>query len=152
MKVQFRKNIRSYSGKNEDMVYLSYKNGWVCIGRDFVYPKLNENHTLMGKVGSNLANVYRHVSPAYQQDLKIYAERYDEQHVSPKEIAPKAYFLFVKMMHAWRKSDPEHVDLTTMTVADIVAADADVITIYRAIENDFLRRVTLYQDLTSNIQ
>lgn len=152
MKVQFRKNIRSYSGENEDVVYQSYKRGWVCIGRDFVIPKLTENNTNMGLIGKNLAHVFRNISPTYALDLKKYADRNNSDNVNKKEIAPNAYALFVKMMFAWLKSDSEHVNLTAVTVADIVALDADVVTVKRAIDAGFLHTVRTYADLNAGIQ
>jgi hypothetical protein len=65
---------------------------------------------------------------------------------------PSAYNFFMKLMYAWQESDPEHVDLSTVTIADIVAMDADVRTVARAIGAMYLRRVRPYADLTSDIQ
>jgi len=152
MKVLFRKNIRSYSGENEDMVYEAFNRGWVCIGRDYVIPKLTANNTLMGAVCKNLASVFRNASPTYLQNFKDYAERNDSENVTKKEIAPNAYALFIKMMYAWFKSDPEHVDLSTVTVADIIALDADVQTVASAVTAGFLPSISNSADLTSGIQ
>lgn len=152
MKVLFRKNIRSYSGENEDMVYQSFNRGWVCIGRDFVIPKLTEHNASMGAIAKNLGVIFRHVSPTYAQDLDIYTSRNKTDNGKKKVISPYAYTLFTKMMFAWAKSDPEHVDLASITIADIVALDANVRTIKRAIDAGFLPLIRKYDDLTAGIQ
>jgi len=62
------------------------------------------------------------------------------------------FALFVKMMYAWQASDPTHIDLATVTIADIVALDAEVRTIARAVTAGFLPIIPLYADLTADIQ
>ena len=151
MKVYFKKNIRCYSGLNDELVYQAFRNRKVCIGRDFVYPVLNANHHLKGDIVKNLASVYHNASENYVDDLKTYCVR-NGQNVPKDKLIPTSFSMFLKMMYAWYESDTEHVDLTTVTVADIVTLDADVRTIARAVEAGFLPMVTLYDDLTSGIQ
>jgi hypothetical protein len=157
MKINFRGGVKTFSGYWDDYVYTSCLNRKICIGRDYTYPKLTDNNHAMGKILRNLASVYTKVSPAYMQDLKTYRKRYKEQfgysrNPFNRTPVPNSMALFVGMMYAWQESDPEHVDLATVTIADIVAMDADVRTIARAIEADYLRKVTVYTDLTSDIQ
>lgn len=157
MKITFRWGIKTFSGYGDDMVYQSFDNDTFCVGRDYTYPKITENNHTLGKIGINLANVYNHVSQAYMQDLKIYQDRYKRQFGNTRNPfkrgpMPNSMALFTKMMFAWYDSDPEHVDLATVAISDIIAADADVRTIARAIEAGFLKKTTLYLDLTSDIQ
>jgi hypothetical protein len=152
MKVKFKYGIKTYSGTIDEMVYGSYRDGKLCIGREYVYPKLTENNTLTGKSIINLASVYRNVSPAYLQDLKTYTARNGKENTPKNKLKPTVFALFIKMMYAWQESDSEHVDLQTVTVADIVALVAPVKTIAGAIEEELLPSVSIFEDLTSNIQ
>lgn len=151
MKVIFKYGIKTFSGTVNNMVYGSYKKGTLCYGRDYVKPKLTENNIQKGKIMRNLASVYKNASSAYKQDLGIYADRYAVKAPQDK-LPPNGYALFIKMMFAWLESDPEHVDLTTVAIADIVAADAPVRTIAGAITEELLPLVRLFADLTSDIQ
>lgn len=156
MKIKFRWGIKTFSGYGDDMVYESCLNSKVCIGRDYTYPKITENNHQVGAVGKNLGIVFNNVNPAYAQDLKTYRERYRQLGIprNPFKRKPVAgpYSLFIKMMYNWLDSDPEHVNLTAVTIADIVALDADVCTIKRAIDAGFLPMVPVYDDLTAAIQ
>jgi hypothetical protein len=152
MKVKFKYGIKTYSGTVDEMVYGSFRDGNLCIGREYVYPKLTDNNALAGKIISNLASVYHNVSPAYLQDLKTYTERNGKENTPKNKLKPTVFALFIKMMYAWQESDSEHVDLQTVAVADIVALDAPVKTIAGAIEEELLPSVSIFEDLTSNIQ
>jgi len=152
MKVLFKKNIRCYSGLNDELVYQAFRKGRVCIGRDYVYPKLTENNHMKGKIVRNLASVYHDASEFYIDDLKTYAERNGRENTPKNKLIPTAFALFLKMMYAWYESDPEHIDLTTVTVADIVAMEAPVKTIAGAVEAEFLPYIRVSADLTAEIQ
>ena len=152
MKVKFKFGIETYSGTVDSMTYGSYRDDKLCIGREYVYPRITANNTLMGANMSNLASVYHNVSVGYLTDLKTYALRNGSENVPKTQLIPTAFSLFIKMMYAWYESDPETVDLATVTVADIVALDADVKTITRAVEAGFLPAVSVSDDLTASIQ
>lgn len=152
MKVQFRKNIRSYSGENEELVYQAFNRGWVCIGRDFVYPTLTANNHEKGAITTNLASVFRTANVTYRNDLAAYAQDNKAENLTKYDIAPRTFALFLKLMYAWYESDPTHVDLKNVTVADIVALDADVRTISRAVEAEFLPHITDASSYTNDIQ
>ncbi len=152
MKVKFKYGIKTYSGLIDEMVYGSYRKDELCLGREFVYPTLTENNHALGSTMQNLASVYRNISPTYLQDLKKYALRNGQDNVPKDKVIPTAFSLFLKMMYAWLESDPEHVNLSAVTLADIVALDAPVRTIKRAVDAGFLHRVEVYADLTAGIQ
>jgi len=147
MKVKFKYGIRTYSGTLDEMTYGSYRNGSVCIGRKYIKPALTEQNVSMGEILKNLGSVYRDTSGEYQDDLKLYAYRNGKENIRSNQLAPTSYAIFVKMMFAWQESDPEHVDLATITVGDIVLADAPVISIATAIEADLLKSVSNYSEL-----
>jgi len=156
VKINFRGGVKTFSGFWDDYVYMSCLGRKICIGRDYTYPKLTENNHFKGKVCQNLRHVYRDASPFYIDDLKTYRQRVKKLGVSRNPFLRKRvsspFALLLKMMFAWYESDPEHIDLTTVTIADIVAMDADVRTIARAVEADFLPSVPVYADLTADIQ
>jgi hypothetical protein len=152
MKVLFKKNIKSYSGENDELVYQAFRDGWVCIGRDYGIPTYTATNQELGTIGKNLSRVFKAINADYVTDLKIYAQRNGKENVSRYDLIPGAYALYVKMMFAWQKSDPLHVDLATVTVGDIITLDADVRTVMRAIDAGYLANVSLYSDLTADIQ
>jgi len=151
MKVKFKFGIKTYSGTVNDMTYGSYRNGNLCIGREYVYPKITANNTEKGAIVRNLAKQYHLLNPDYLADLKTYAERNGQENVPKTKLIPTAFALFLKMMYAWYESDPEHIDLSEVTLEDTVSADADVRTIARAVEAEYLPYVSVYDDLTSGI-
>lgn len=151
MKVTFKHSIQTFSGEIEKMVYGSYRKGKLCLGREYVYPTLNANHHDKGAITKNLAIVFAAVTPAYAQNLKTYTGKNVANEPEDKFL-PTSFAIFMKMMYAWYKSDTEHVNLSTVTIADIVALDADVRTIKRAIDAGFLKKVKDYSTLTAGIQ
>jgi len=152
MKVKFKYGIQTYSGTIDEMVYGSYRDDKLCIGREYVYPILTDNNHAKGAVAKNLATVYHNASPDYVLDLKTYCIRNGQENVPKSKLIPTAFSMFLKMMYAWYDSDPEHVDLSTVTIGDIIALDADVKTLARAVEADFLPYISVSDDLTNPIQ
>ena len=151
MKVKFKHSIQTYSGKIDEMVYGSYRHGNLCIGREYVYPRLTDNNFEKGAILKNLASVYKNASDEYKADLKIYCLR-NSVNIQKDKLVPTAFSIFLKLMYGWYESNPQQVDLTTVTLADIVTMDADVRTIFRAVEAGFLASIPVYDDLTSDIQ
>jgi len=152
MKVKFKFGIETYSGTVDSMTYGSYRDDKLCIGREYVYPRITDNNHAMGNIMKNLASVYAAADPLYIADLKTYAMRNGSENVPKTKLIPTAFSLFIKMMYAWYDSDPEHVDLASVTVADIIALDADVQTVSDAIDAGFLPSVSVYDDLINPIQ
>jgi hypothetical protein len=151
MKVHLKFGIKTYSGTVDEMTFGSYRNDNICIGREFVYPTLTENNHALGNAMKNLAIVYRNAAAGYKADFKTYATRYGAAYVPKNKLLPGGYSLFIKMMYAWYDSDPTHVDLSTVTIADITALDADVRSIARAVEAGYLPYVNPNADLVANI-
>lgn len=105
----------------------------------------------MSTIASNLNLVYLAADPLYRSDLKAYAQLNQRQNV-PKHKhqlhkMPSAKSLFIECMWDWYASDPEHVDLKTVTVADIVAMEAPVRTVKECVEAHYLKRVSNYEAL-----
>jgi hypothetical protein len=151
MKVKFKYGIKTYTGTANEMTYGSYRGGNVCIGRIYVYPKLTDNNHEKGAALRNLAKQYHELNPDYLADLKTYALRNGQENTPKTKLIPTAFSLFLKMMYAWYDSDPEHIDLSEVTLEDIVSADADVRTIARAVEAEYLPYIRVYDDLDNGI-
>lgn len=152
MKVKLNYGIRTYSGTLDDMVFGSFNQGGYCQGRKYVKPVYTTNNQHMGAIGKNLKNVYHNAATAYVTDLKTYCTRNKKDNVPWTKRAPSPLAMFYKMMYAWSKTDPLHIDLTAVTIADIVTMDAEVMSLERAIDAGYLPSVKKYNDLTSEIQ
>ncbi len=152
MKVTFNYGFRTYSGKLDNMVYGSYRHGNLCLGRKFVYPVLTANNHEKGSIIKNLATVFHAASVGYIADLKTYCQRNGKENVAPDALIPSAFSMFLKLMWAWYESDPTHVDLEVVQISDIIALDADVRTLARAVNAGFLPYISTSADLTNDIQ
>ncbi len=147
MKVVFKYGIATYSGLIDEMVYGSYRDGKLCIGREYVYPRLTANNTLLGSVGSNLAMLWGEASSAYKTDLKTYSQRNGTENIPKTQLPPTNYALWIKLMYAWADENPS-VDLKTLTAEDFGITGSAVSTVKNAIDNGYLDKVSMYDDLT----
>ena len=149
MKVIFKYGISTYSGTIDQMVYGSYRDGKLCIGREYVYPRLTEYNELLGSIAKNLSTLYAAASVDYKADLKTYCQRNGSENVPKTKLPPTAYAIFIKLMYAWQKSDPEHVDLASLTESDIGTLGQGIVdTLKSAIDSDLLASVSDHADLT----
>ncbi len=151
MKVKFKYGIRTFSGTLDEMTYGSYRNGGVCIGRRWVYPKLTDNHSSMGAKLKNIGIVYRAASSGYKDDLTVYCVRNGRQNVPKTKLVPSSYAIFVKMMFAWAKESGGLIDLSSVDIEDVQGATAGINTIADAVENGFIKAVTDYVTLSTSI-
>ena len=151
MKVIFKYGIRTYSGTIDEMVYGSYRDDKLCTGREYVYPTLTAQNTLIGNVATNLRLLWDEVSEGYRDDLKAYALRNASENIPKTRLAPTAYALYIKLMYGWQKADPEHVDLEMVTNEDITALGSTISTVKNCIDNGYLDSVSVYDDLVAAI-
>jgi len=150
MKVNFKYGIRTYSGSMDEMTYGSYRKNTICIGRKKVIPRITENNTLIGSKTKNLAAIYASISGNYKQELKQYAQL-NIVNVPKGNMPPNGFALWVKMMFKFEKSDPEHIDLTTLTYTDLQTVGDSIISIASAVTNGFLAKVPGADTLTANM-
>ncbi len=148
MKVKFKYGIQTYSGTIDEMVYGSYRDDKLCIGREYVYPTLNANNALLGTVGSNLRDLWLSASQDYRDDFKTYAQRNATQNVPKTEWPPNSYALFIKAMYAWQDANPETVDLASVNDEDVDTLGATINTVKNCIDNGMLPAISVYDDLT----
>ena len=155
MKAAFENGVSTYSGKYDEVVYQSWFRGRLCYVRKYAYPTLGEVHENMKNISLNLNSLYMTANPLYVADLKAYAKKNQSQNVSRiKENLhkmPSSKSLFIHCMWMWYDSDPTHVDLKTVTLADIMLMDAPVQTISKCVDAGYLRRVKGYDTYTNEI-
>ena len=147
MKVIFKYGISTYSGTIDQMVYGSYRDGKLCIGREYVYPRLTVQNETIGARGSNLSKLWSEGSADYKADLKAYAQLNGSENVRKTQLPPNSYALWIKLMHAWAEDNPS-VDLSTLTGEDFGLSGGDVSTVKNAITNGYLAKVSEYDTLT----
>jgi hypothetical protein len=148
MKVKFKYGINTYSGTLDQMVYGSYRDGNLCIGRQYVYPTLTAHNTALGSIVKNLAGIWAGATALFKADLKTYAGRYANEVIPKSQGAPSCYALFLKMMHAWADSDA-NIDLATLTAEDITASGTVMNTVKNCVDSGFLPAVSNYATLTA---
>ena len=151
MKVTFKYGIGAFTGKIDNAVFWSQKSGLASLMRKFTYPRLTSQNTKIGKIGKNLSLIWSQILSGWKADICTYAQRYYVQYGSEGSFDParSPYAFFTKAMWNLYKSDPDHIDLSTITMEDIEAIGTDKIdTVYSCIENGYLRSIDMYQDLT----
>jgi hypothetical protein len=153
-KTVYQYGIKAISGTLDGLVHMPCQSGFGSYTREWVMPTLTADNHLKGAVCQNLASVWHNCAAAYITDIKTYTQRYFQEHLSPLDWDPcwAPFGMFLKMMYGWQASDPEHVDLSTVTVGDIISLDADVKTIARAVTAEFLPFISVSDDLTHPIQ
>ncbi|HPS38970.1 MAG TPA: hypothetical protein PL124_06120, partial [Candidatus Cloacimonadota bacterium] len=155
MKVFFENGVAAYSGKYNEVVYMTTLNDRLCLARKYSYPELGIVHQNMRETSLNLNKLYLEVDPLFLADLKAYAKK------NSKENRPKAKKLlhpmpgpkavFIQMMWAWSATDPAHVTLKTITLADIITLQSPCRNISESIEAGFIPKVRNYTDLNHPI-
>ncbi|PKN73506.1 MAG: hypothetical protein CVU50_01975 [Candidatus Cloacimonetes bacterium HGW-Cloacimonetes-3] len=150
MKVRFKYGIRTYSGTLDEMTFGSYLKGKLCIGREYVIPKLTANNTLMGAVCKNLAEVYGDCSTGYKADLKTYAGL-NAVNIPKGKLPPTSFAIFMKMMYLFSELDEGHIDLSTVTLTDLQTLGGDIASVADAVENGYLKSVDGADELTANM-
>ena len=151
MKVTFKYNIGTYSGTLNGMTYCSFRDGNMCIGRQWVKPSETAQQTSLAAISRNLSIVYKEASTAWKADLKSYAAKYGKEHVGKKDLPPTSYALYMKMMYSFRDYDSENVDLATLAFSDLETLAAPILTIKDAIDAGLLPNVSNGTSLTAHI-
>lgn len=151
MKVTFKYNIGTYSGTLNGMTYGSFRDGNLCIGRQWVQPMVTPQQTALGTIAKNLSLLYSEASTAWKNDLKTYAYKYGKEHVGKTELPPTAYALFMKMMYAYRDQAAPNVDLDTLAFSDLETLVAPLLTVKGAVDAGLLPAVTGTDNLTAHI-
>jgi len=147
MKVLFKNNILSYSGKVDNLVFYWSPRLQRTICRNWVKPTRTQHMTDFGEISRNIFSFP--ISDGYKQDLRTYVNMFN---VGTKTfVKPYAnYFnVYTKIMYAMaRKHD---IDLKTLTYDDIVNDDLPCLTVHRAIQDELIDDIPGSEYLTATM-
>jgi hypothetical protein len=98
MKVRFRLGVRSYSGsrREEDLTFMSFRNGDVPIVRRWVYPRITENNQLQGEKMRAAARLWRLVNLDFVKALRDYADSYNMERRPTDRLLIHGYNIFTR--------------------------------------------------------
>ena len=150
MKVQFKYGIKTYTGTLDEMTYGSYRDDSLCIGRKYVIPAATAQNASLTAISKNLASVYASCSAAYKADLKVYARKHASR-VPAGKLPPSAYAIFVRMMYLFSELDSGHVDLASVSHADLQTIGSDIASIADAVGSGYLPEVPGADTLTAEM-
>lgn len=153
-KVKFNANIDYMTGRVGSTVMMPSDSKLFSISRNYVYPTLTADNHNKGAIMQNLKAMWADADSLYKADLKKYVTRYRALGLvlpNLKQKANNAFAYFVRLMWAQADLDPTHIDLLTVTCADINALDAAAKVIETAIEAGLLPMIPVYNDLTNSI-
>jgi len=151
MKVTFKYGIGTFQGKIDNSVFWPQKSGLASVMRKFTYPTLTSQNETIGLIGKNLAFIWSLIRSGWKADIYTYAQRYYTQYGSEDMFDParSPYAFYTKVMWNWYKDDLDNIDLSTITMEDIIATCTDKIDrVMTCIENGYLRSIDMYDDLT----
>jgi hypothetical protein len=151
MKYNFEWPMRTMSGTRDKTTYMSFWD-YICIGRRWVMPIATPQQATFAAIAKNLKTLWAGANPLYKDDFKTYAHKFKVEHMSPYDFPPRSYAVFINMMYTWRDTDPTHIDLSTITIADIISTMAPVGAINKAVEAQLMLPVTDYETLNNLIQ
>ena len=150
MKVTFKYGIGTFQGKIDNSVFWPQKSGLASVMRKFTYPTLTIQNETIGLIGKNLSLIWSQILSGWKADIRTYARRYYTQYGSEDMFDParSPYAFFTKVMWNWYKDDPDHIDLSTITMEDIIATGTDKIDcVMTCIKNGYLKSIDMYDDL-----
>lgn len=150
-KVIYKYGIGAMAGTIDGMVHRMSHTRLGSIARKWVMPRLTSNNELFGNVGANLRLLWDEFSSGWKNDLKTYAQRWFSAHASEYEFDPvrSRYAFYCKLMYAWQRDDPTHIDLTTLNAEDLASLGTPIATVKAAVESGYLPMIDNYSDLTN---
>jgi len=152
MKVNLVNWLRAYDGRLGNLVYYSLYNGRVCLARKDRYPTIGDNHHKMKAIFSHIKDLYHEASPDYREDLRRYAtlqaREYRRYYGQKGKQPANAFALFNKCLWAWAKSANEEIDLSTITIAELIGMGSPVCRIMDCVASGYLRKVTNWEALS----
>ena len=147
MKVYFKHMVSGYVGTADDMIYYYDPRLRRIVARRKPHPKPTEINHAFGRVIQNLTGLKP--SRFYVDDLLCYAERSYSAGLF-RGIRPLWTNLYVKLMFAMAKQYP-HLDLATLTRAEIVNQDLPCRSVSRAVAAGLLPEVRNWHELTAEL-
>ena len=86
--------------------------------------------------------------------MNSYVDLWNTEHNDPNNpFSPRmtSFGCWIRMLHLFRDLDEGHIDLSTITYADLLTVGDNIISIATAIENNYMDNVTGGSGFTSNM-
>lgn len=153
MKVLYQYGIGAMIGTLDGAVHWKAHSGQGGYLRRWVMPRLTAQNELIGAKGANIATLWQATTAAYKADWRTYAQRYFSEHASDGIFDPNRspYGFWTKALFAWEKSDPQHVDLTSINMEDLTSLGTFGSTVAATIQFGFVPMIQHYDDLSASI-
>jgi hypothetical protein len=145
LKVTFEWPFKTYSGTQDEMTYMSYCKGHLCLGRGWEKQDNTANNARLAHTTQNLKNIWDNANQAYKEDVKQYARKFKAQKLKRGQYPPAAFAIFLRMIYGWQRSLEEQVDLSTLTVEEIVIAGSPARSVALAVGAQLLTPVSGYE-------
>ena len=148
MKVRFKNNILSYSGKVDNLVFYWNTRLGRTVCREYVRPEPTAQHARFGAIARNLRDL--NLSPGYIGDLKVYVDLWNTR--SRNLDKPYANWLnvFYKIMYALAREYPA-IDLATLTREEILSNEYPCLSVAEACSAGLIPEVNGCLLLTSQM-
>ncbi len=148
MKVRFKNNILSYTGKCDDLVYYYNSKFGRTVCRAYTPPKLGPQHTRFTRIAKNIKAL--DISPGYINDLKVYTDIWNSR--APTRDTPFANYrnVLMKLLYKMIELYPQY-DLATITRDDIEMNLLPCLSVYHACEAGLLKKLQGYELLTAQM-
>lgn len=121
--------------------------------RSYVMPAVTDHNNLYGSYLTNIRKIWADdVEADYKVDLANYAKLYKDLPFygdDTKQRTNSTFAIWYKILHAWQASDPDHVDLSSITAADILTIGQDVLTVAAAVNSGAIPKVEGIETLTA---
>ena len=146
MKVRFKNNILSYTGKCDDLVYYYNSKFGRTVCRAYTPPKLGPQHSRFTRIAKNIKAL--DISPGYINDLRVYTDIWNSR--SPTRDTPFANYrnVLMKLLYKMIEIYPQY-DLATITRDDIEMNLLPCLSVFHACEANLLKKLQGYELLTA---
>jgi hypothetical protein len=148
MKVKFKRNISSISGKVEDEVYYYNRALHETIMRSYTKPERNPMAERYKLIMANLKLI--NPSEGFKRDIRDYLVLYNRLKVTECKPVISWMNIYLKMLFAMEKGYPG-IDLATLTREQIEQENLPCKNVKAAIESGLLPLVRGYEWLTNDI-
>ncbi len=145
MRLTYRYNIRSLSGRLIGLVLFERKKTKNAFCRAFVKPGSTEQHLKFKGIKQNMGAIWRKCSVAFKGDLKKYS-RLRIPYCSRDEIPVYGYYAyFIKFLYKYCADKPE-IDLKTVTKEELEMSGCPV-TVKNMIEEGYIPAIENVEEL-----
>ena len=141
--------LGEFTGKLDGLIYYrSRLNGKLYVRRQFSF-KNHPGHPRFREVQQAIFALQP--SPGYIQDLKTYLMQYNLLQIKEGQALRSWTNLYVRLMYAMQKANPESVNLATITREQIDQQDLPCKSLQAAITAGLLPAVKGYERFTANL-